>query len=398
MTEQPRTGGHDVEPDPRLVDERRSRMLDELEHDGVLKPAWRKVAERVPRHLFVPRFYEQVIGTDGMPYWTPVTAEHSGTGTWLEKVYSDTTLVTQLNGNDDSWDRLEPVLGGTPTSSSTLPSLVLRLLDLLDIDDGMRVLASGTGTGYTAALLAERLGGHQVTSIEADPALAEAARRRLARAGFRSTVHTGDGQLGLPANAPYDRVLATHAVRRIPLPWVEQTRPGGVILATLGGELGGFALARLTVTGPGAAAGEILEDTVNFMLARTEPVPTPAALLRARANGEQRSTDLDPDVLHDPAFRFTAQLALPDVTWIRTAEEGRETGHLLHLRDGSWASATQDGQVRQGGPRRLWATLEGAYRFWIDHDRPVPGRYRVQVTPAGTAVRLDPGPESAADA
>ncbi|MGH3694552.1 MAG: methyltransferase domain-containing protein, partial [Pseudonocardiaceae bacterium] len=83
------------------------------------------------------------------------------------------------------------------------------MLQALAVEDGHRVLQVATGTGYTAALLCERLGSTQVTSIDVDPDLTAAARARLRRCGYLPTVITGDGRDGYPEHALYDRTIAT---------------------------------------------------------------------------------------------------------------------------------------------------------------------------------------------
>ncbi|MGH3900291.1 MAG: methyltransferase domain-containing protein [Pseudonocardiaceae bacterium] len=95
------------------------------------------------------------------------------------------------------------------TSSASKPDLVLSMLGALDLHDGHTVLEIGTGTGYNAALLAARLGASNVTTVEIDPALADAARAALDASRFPVTVVTGDGAQGHPDRAPYDRVIAT---------------------------------------------------------------------------------------------------------------------------------------------------------------------------------------------
>ncbi|MEU0763674.1 hypothetical protein ABZ351_28780 [Streptomyces microflavus] len=79
--------------------------------------------------------------------------------------------------------------------------------------------------------MATRTGPRTVVSIEIDPATADGARQNLEGLGLDVHVITGDGELGHPAVGPYDRILATASVRRIPQPWLDQLRPGGVLLA-----------------------------------------------------------------------------------------------------------------------------------------------------------------------
>ncbi|MGH3909977.1 MAG: methyltransferase domain-containing protein [Pseudonocardiaceae bacterium] len=64
------------------------------------------------------------------------------------------------------------------TSSATLPSLVLRMVETLGVHDGYRVLEIGIGSGYNAALLCERLGSEYVTSVDLDPETVDLARDR----------------------------------------------------------------------------------------------------------------------------------------------------------------------------------------------------------------------------
>lgn len=103
-----------------------------------------------------------------------------------------------------------------PSSSCSQPSLVVAMLDALDVREGHRVLEIGTGTGagWNAALLSERVGdsGH-VVSIEVD---ADTAHGSLARAGYRPLVVTGDGAEGYQCDALYDRLICTASVRKIP--------------------------------------------------------------------------------------------------------------------------------------------------------------------------------------
>ncbi|WP_328601285.1 protein-L-isoaspartate O-methyltransferase family protein [Actinomadura physcomitrii] len=146
--------------------------------------------------------------------------------------------------------------GVNAVSSSSAPHIVREMLEPLGPAPGLRVLEIGTGTGWNAALIAKITGPHRVTSVEIAPDLAGTARRNLERAGYAVNVVTGDGEAGHAGDAPYDRVIATAAVRTLPYAWVEQTRPGGVIVVPWGPTFHpDCPVARLEVRDGGVAEG-----------------------------------------------------------------------------------------------------------------------------------------------
>ena len=151
------------------------------------------------------------------------------------------------------------------TSSASMPRIVAVMLDRLQVADGHRVLEIGTGTGYNAALLCARLGDDKVTSVEVDPATAAEAAGHLAEAGYRPTLVVGDGAGGHADGAPYDRIIATCAVSRIPAAWIEQLADDGVIVAPLTLQ-GGLAVLRKTA--PGQVSGRLDAEPAYFMTMR----------------------------------------------------------------------------------------------------------------------------------
>ena len=110
------------------------------------------------------------------------------------------------------------------------PYIVALMTQLLAPDAHARVLEIGTGCGYQAAVLAELAG--QVYTLEVVPALAAAAARRLAALGYDNVVcRPGDGYLGWPEAAPFDRVIITAAAPYLPRALLEQLAPGGRLVA-----------------------------------------------------------------------------------------------------------------------------------------------------------------------
>jgi len=113
----------------------------------------------------------------------------------------------------------------------------------LKLKPGHKVLEVGAGSGYHAALCAEMIApadsptpGH-VYTIEIVKGLIEFARSNLERTGYsdRVTLIHGDGGLGLPEYAPFDRILVAAAAPTVPEPLVDQLAPGGVMLIPIGG-------------------------------------------------------------------------------------------------------------------------------------------------------------------
>lgn len=113
------------------------------------------------------------------------------------------------------------------------PYIVAFMTELLDVRKSHRVLEIGTGSGYQAAVLS-RLVEH-VYSIELLPPLARLAAQTLADLGYRNvTVREGDGYLGWPDKAPFDRIILTAAPPQLPQILVDELKPGGKLVAPVG--------------------------------------------------------------------------------------------------------------------------------------------------------------------
>lgn len=178
------------------------------------------ILSAIPRRDFIP----DVIWIDHDDGWLVPLNRADDPDRWAALVDSGESLIIQVDDGKPT-DK-----GAWPTSSSSAPEVMLRMLAALDLGPGMRVLEIGTGSGYNAALLAELAGVGNVVTVEIDESLADHARRALDASGHPVEVVVADGASGHPPGAPYDRVIVTAAVHEVPYAWIEQTRPGGLVL------------------------------------------------------------------------------------------------------------------------------------------------------------------------
>lgn len=360
----------------------RARALaDCLAAQNVLGAGWRVAFEQVPRHAFVPFFYDDLgLRVD------------SGNPRYLDAVYRDTSLTIQ---------RMQ-VAGADlviPTSSSTMPSLMARMLTMLDVADGMRVAEIGTGTGYNAALLCHRLGAENVASIDIDAEIVDAARVRLARLGWHPHLTTGQGRDGIPERAPYDRIIATCAISRIPPSWIRQLAPGGIIVADIRGHLSG-SLIVLCRTGGDTVEGRFTGHPGHFMWLRA------LAGNPLRDGGDLRTTyggdittechsDVDLSLFDDPDFRFLLQLYAPTVTGVSPGGDDGTPRLFLTADDGSIATADPEPlgrrrlRIHQTGPLRIWDQVESAATQWANLSRPTRDRFGLTATTERQWIWLD---------
>ena len=138
-----------------------------------------------------------------------------------------------ISSDDLDWaygDRPLPI-GHDQTISQ--PYIVALMTEMLQVHPDHRVLEIGSGSGYQAAVLRELAG--EVHTVELIPALARRAETNLAHLGYTDIrVHAGDGSLGWPAAAPYDRILVAAAAPEVPAPLLDQLADGGKLVIPVG--------------------------------------------------------------------------------------------------------------------------------------------------------------------
>lgn len=353
-------------------------LADELTTANKLRsPKWQAALRAVPRHELVPMHYTLD------PHTGVWTAENTAGD--LPRVYSNTALFVLPDG----------------LSSTSMPGLMTRMLETLDVHDGHRVLEIGTGTGYNAALLCHRLGDEHVFSVDIEAALVDLARHRLARLGYQPTLVAADGACGLPEYAPYDRIIATCSVPAVPWPWIQQIRGDGRILVDvkIGQQAGNLVLLHRRGN---AAEGRFDPTFGSFMGMRRvgETYRRPGSVpLPDREGAQRRVTTLDLTRPWELApFWFFAHTALPRGTVFSLRSDGphqppRNT--VLRAPDGSWCEVREerDGNgiraVWEAGPHPLWRIIEDTHARWHQFGQPDWTRFGLTVSPEGQSIWLD---------
>lgn len=353
-------------------------------------PEWHDAVCATPRHELVPKWWDRIRNSKSFE-WELVTPDVNEPWT---QTYSDETLVTRVGALHADHAGPEDRAHGAPTSSSTLPGLIVRMLHLLDPEPGQQVLDIGTGSGYSAALLGHRLGDDVVTSIDLDAYLVQAARERLDGFGRRPRIEVADATGELPYGE-YDRMIATVSVRPVPRSWLSALRPGGQIVTTIAQTslLVSAKLERGLV-----ARGSVQPDPASFMRTRSG-ANYPAKLDDVYAAA--RDADGDevrglrgpvPNLWTEWELRALYELDSPDIENRSATDDNGKMIVWLLAADGSWARAEEGtGAVHQSGERRLWDDLERVRARWQESGTFPLHDLAVEFTPETTSVTSPDG-------
>ena len=195
--------------EPRII-----RLIMELRQEGIADTDVLSAIERTPRELFVqPAF--------------------------ADRAYDNTAL---------------PIEEGQTISQ---PYVVAFMSEALKLNDRVRVLEIGTGSGYQAAVLA-RL-SRRVYTVERYRSLLKAAEERFATLGIHTvTTRFGDGGKGWPEQAPFDRIIVTAAALEVPQILAEQLAVDGIMVLPLGQRGWSQQLVRVTRRNDGFDEEELL--------------------------------------------------------------------------------------------------------------------------------------------
>ncbi|WP_028980219.1 protein-L-isoaspartate(D-aspartate) O-methyltransferase [Sporocytophaga myxococcoides] len=169
----------------------RRQLIKKLKDKGINDEEVLKAVEKVPRHFFFEKAF-------------------------LEHAYEDKAF---------------PIGEGQTISQ---PYTVAFQTSLLEIKKGDKVLEIGTGSGYQSSILLEM--GAKLYTIEYLKPLYEKAKAFLHSQKYKVNVFCGDGTLGLPQFAPYNKILVTAGAPHVPEKLVEQLAPGGILVIPVGDE------------------------------------------------------------------------------------------------------------------------------------------------------------------
>jgi protein-L-isoaspartate(D-aspartate) O-methyltransferase len=207
---------------------RRDRLIAELRRKKDAGDSVLAAMARVPRHLLMPRAF---------------------TG--------------------DAYENAALPIGENQTISQ--PSVVAQMTEALAVDKTHKVLEIGTGSGYQTAILCEL--ARRVFTIERFESLARRAEARLREMGYHNFVPlVGDGTLGWPGQAPFDRIIVTAASPKIPQALTDQLAPGGVLVIPVGAQGGRQHLVRCHKEADGTLQQELLGAVVFVPLVGAQGV------------------------------------------------------------------------------------------------------------------------------
>ncbi|MEU7911298.1 protein-L-isoaspartate(D-aspartate) O-methyltransferase [Microbispora bryophytorum] len=355
-------------------------LADRVTHPG---SRWREAVANTPRHQFVPSWWAWSGG-----HWE-VQHGPADEANWFNTAYRDKTLVTKVGTLHADHAKATDAPTGRPTSSSTLPSLVLQMYRHARIGPKDTVLDVGTGSGYGAALLCHLLGEDQVTSIDVDSYLTSIAAWRMSEQKCNPRVAPLDATGPLPWT--FDRIVAMVSVRPVPASWLLALNPGGRLTTTISGT---SLIVSATKTGDGGAVGQVERDWASFMRTRAgaDYPPGLSELMDTARTAEGDDVRIGRFPVLDIEENSWELRSMLEILSPGIEHDYRETGDariacMVHA-DGSWARAEQIGRdlpaVHQGGPRRLWDVLDQARDHWLQEGSlPLYGA-NVRITPDGT--------------
>lgn len=315
----------------------------------------------VPRHLFVSSYYERQ-GNSWIQHQPP-DGEN-----WHQQIYSNRAFITLMDE------------AGRVLSSSSQPGVMARMLELLDVHPGQRILEVGAGTGYNAALLARITGkSGRIVTVDIEKDVTDQARDNLHAASYEYVqVVQADGSQGYAPAAPYDRIIATCSTPSVPPAWLQQLAPDGVLVCVIQPGLSSSGGLLKATKKEGELAGRIVQDCTFMPLHsasfRYQPrnIPVIDMELPVLAAFAYQRGLFDTSVIWTPEFQFFLYFSLPALRIVEQQRPPDERGYFLFLdtqMPETYVFLSQDQHPMQAELRGeqapfLWLRLVQAYTLW----------------------------------
>lgn len=208
--------------------------------------------------------------------------------------------------DEDGFTRAED---GTMLAQTSSQAIIATMIRELDVTPGDAVLEIGTGSGYSTALLAHLTGPDgSVVSLDVVPELTERAAKILSDTGYRQArTVTGDGALGEPPHAPYNKIIAWTTPEVVPSTWIAQAADGARLVTPV--NIGGLSKTYAVITAQIEAGRLNLADRVicgafveMSARIRTDWLLPPHGVSTLHTTGENKPLWLSAAWLDDPAF------------------------------------------------------------------------------------------------
>jgi protein-L-isoaspartate O-methyltransferase len=354
-----------------------TRLVEAIEKrlERRLDPQVRNAFLQVPRRHFIDHYYRQ---QGNSLVWDRMDAPAS------EDIYADEVLVTKIDER------------GFPISSSSQPGVMARQLEALDLHPGLSVLEIGTGTGYNAALMGALVGSTgQIISIDIDPELIATAIQHLDTVDVTNVLAMiGDGFQGQSEYAPYNRILATCAVRVLPRSWMEQLAPGGILLVNLRFHLSSVFLVLKKVT-PTSFEGHLLDlDAAYMEMYHTGHTPK-SLRVNWRAYDAQPHDEIAlsanlTELLTYPAYSLLLECLLPGLRkkYRASPNEDKAQTYLIDVSTPGSAVQVQDDRVTIIGDQHYLKTQLLQSIEWFERLDLTIGDYRMLLDETGATLHV----------
>jgi protein-L-isoaspartate(D-aspartate) O-methyltransferase len=213
-----------------------------------------------------------------------------------------TDIVSNVAATID-YDQWVMTAEGHQIPQSTTASVVHRMIGLLDVEPGMRVMEVGTGSGYSGAVLSNVVGADGlVVSLDVDDSLVERARALHRQASHTNiNVLTSDGFRGWPDAAPYDRIIGWATPHVLPKDWVEQAKPGATIVTPV--KIASVAGANATIRAVVSDGVRSAEFHHGYFIEMAPEVITELGLPVRFVDAVHRPSEAQPWWISGPVFR-----------------------------------------------------------------------------------------------